>query len=299
MDLTQLLIMKIPLVSIIKLFSIPIRKLTEASEKVAHGALGQQVEVRSGDEIGRLGESFNQMSTDLARADSERKRLTADITHDLSTPLQIISGYLEMYENGDISLNAQQLGIIKTELENLRRLVGDLTVLNQAEGGGLEILLSPVEPNHLLEQVAQAYLPIANQQRVDLRLELEETPLLINADEGRMLQVLKNLVENALRYTPKGGSITLGVQVNDQVHINVADNGSGIAAEDLPYVFDRFYRADKARGGNAGKMGLGLSICKVLVASQGGAISAHSDGKNKGSTFTMTFDRADKKDTPQ
>lgn len=110
----------------------PIRKLTEASEKMAQGALGQQVDVTSKDEIGRLGESFNRMSTDLALADAERKRLTADITHDLSTPLQIISGYIEMYENGDVSLNPQQLGIIKTELENLRRLVGDLTVLTQA-----------------------------------------------------------------------------------------------------------------------------------------------------------------------
>ena len=110
----------------------PIRRLTEASEQMAQGALGQQVEVTTKDEIGRLSESFNRMSTDLARADDERKRLTADITHDLSTPLQIISGYIEMYENGDVSLNPQQLGIIKTELENLRRLVGDLTVLAQA-----------------------------------------------------------------------------------------------------------------------------------------------------------------------
>ena len=270
----------------------PIRKLTEASEKVAHGALGQQVEVRSGDEIGRLGESFNQMSTDLARADSERKRLTADITHDLSTPLQIISGYLEMYENGDINLNAQQLGIIKTELENLRRLVGDLTVLTQAEGGGLEILLSPVEPNHLLEQVAQAYLPIANQQRVDLRLELEETPLLINADEGRMLQVLKNLMENSLRHTPPGGVITLASKIGSQVELSITDTGDGIAPEDLPLIFDRFYQTDKARTGLKGKMGLGLAICKALIELQGASIRAESQGLGQGASIIITTQRA-------
>ena len=193
----------------------PIRRLTVASEQLAQGALGQQVDVTSNDEIGRLGESFNRMSTDLARADAERKRLTADITHDLSTPLQIISGYIEMYENGDVSLNPQQLGIIKTELENLRRLVGDLTVLNQAEGGGVEILLSAVAPNQLLEQIAQAYQPIASQQGVDLRLDLDENPALINVDERRMLQVLKNLMENALRHTPPGGSVTLTSKVGE------------------------------------------------------------------------------------
>jgi signal transduction histidine kinase len=121
----------------------PIRKLTEASEQMAQGALGQQVDVTSKDEIGRLGESFNRMSADLARADAERKRLTADITHDLSTPLQIISGYIEMYENGDVSLNPRQLGIIKTELENLRRLVGDLTMLTQPKAAVLKFFSAP------------------------------------------------------------------------------------------------------------------------------------------------------------
>lgn len=269
----------------------PIRKLTEASEKMAQGALGQQVEVTSNDEIGRLGESFNRMSTDLALADAERKRLTADITHDLSTPLQIISGYIEMYENGDVSLNPQQLGIIKTELENLRRLVGDLTVLTQAEGGGVEILLGPVAPNQLLDQIAQAYQPIASQQRVDLRLELDQTPALINVDEGRMLQVLKNLMENALRHTPARGTVTLASKVGEQVELSVTDTGDGIAAEDLPLIFERFYQADKARTGSKGKMGLGLAICKALVELQGASIRAESAGVGQGTKLTVTIQK--------
>ena len=269
----------------------PIRKLTEASEQMAKGALGQQVAVNSNDEIGRLGESFNRMSTDLARADAERKRLTADITHDLSTPLQIISGYIEMYENREVSLNPQQLGIIKTELENLKRLVGDLTVLTQAEGGGIEILLSPIAPNHLLKRIAQAYQPIANQQGVDLRLELDETLVMINADEGRMLQVLRNLMENALRHTPVGGSVTLSSRVAEQVELGVADTGDGIDADDLPLVFERFYQADKARTGSKGKMGLGLAICKALVALQGASIEAHSQGLGQGTRITITLQK--------
>ena len=270
----------------------PIRRLTDASEKMAQGALGQQVDVTSNDEIGRLGESFNRMSADLARADAERKRLTADITHDLSTPLQIISGYIEMYENGDVSLNPQQLGIIKTELENLRRLVGDLTVLTQAEGGGVEILLSPVAPNQLLDQIAQAYQPIASQQRVDLRLELDQTPAVINVDEGRMLQVLKNLMENALRHTPAGGTVTLASKVGEQVELSVTDTGDGITAEDLPLIFERFYQADKARTRSKGKMGLGLAICKALVELQGASIKAESPGVGQGTKLTVTIQKA-------
>jgi len=270
----------------------PIRRLTEASEKMARGALGQQVDVTSNDEIGRLGESFNRMSADLAQADAERKRLTADITHDLSTPLQIISGYIEMYENGDVSLNPQQLGIIKTELENLRRLVGDLTVLTQAEGGGVEIVLSPIAPNQLLEQIVQAYQPIASQQQVDLRLDLDETPVMINADEGRMLQVLKNLMENALRHTPAGGIVTLASKVGEQVELSVTDTGNGIAAEDLPLIFERFYQADKARTTSKGKMGLGLAICKALVELQGGSIRAESGGIGEGTKVTVTIQKA-------
>lgn len=270
----------------------PIRKLTEASEQMAQGALGQQVDVTSKDEIGRLGESFNRMSTDIARADAERKRLTADITHDLSTPLQIISGYIEMYENGDVSLNPKQLGIIKTELENLRRLVGDLTVLTQAEGGGVEILLSPVAPNQLLEQITQSYLPIASQQGIDLRLDLDQTPVMVSADEGRMLQVLKNLMENALRHTPAGGTVTLASKVGEQVELSVTDTGDGIAAEDLPLIFERFYQADKARTGSKGKMGLGLAICKALVELQGASIKAVSAGVGQGTKLTVTIQKA-------
>ncbi len=269
----------------------PIRRLTVASEQMAQGALGQQVDITSEDEIGRLSESFNHMSTDLARADAERKRLTADITHDLSTPLQIISGYIEMYENGEVSLNPQQIGIIKTELENLKRLVGDLTVLTQAEGGGVEILLRPVAPNQLLEQIDEAYQPIASQQGVDLRIDLDKTPALIDVDEGRMLQVLKNLMENALRHTPTGGIVTLASKVGEQVELSVSDTGDGIDIEDLPLIFERFYQADKARTGSRGKMGLGLAICKALVELQGASIKAESQGPGQGTRITITIQK--------
>jgi signal transduction histidine kinase len=268
----------------------PIRRLTQASQELARGNLQQQVPVTSQDELGLLTTTFNQMSTDLARVDEQRKRMTADITHDLSTPLQIISGYIEMLEEGEVTLTSQRIGIIKTEIEHLRRLVSDLTTLTQVEAGGLEIQAQSVQPSTLLERIFHAYQPIAARQGVELVLDIPGSSPAILVDEGRMLQVLKNLVENALRYTHEGGQICLGLKISEKVQLYVQDNGSGIEAEDLPYVFDRFYRADKNRTGNSGKMGLGLAICKALVTAQGGTIAAESAGKNLGTTMVISFD---------
>lgn len=268
----------------------PIRRLTQAAGAMARGELEQQAPVASQDELGQLTVAFNQMSADLARADLQRKRMTADITHDLSTPLQIISGYVEMLEDQSVTLTPQRLEIIKTELDHLQRLVGDLSTLSQVEAGGLEIDLSPLEPAALLERVYQAYQPIAARRGVHLILDAPPSDATILVDEGRMLQVLKNLVENALRYTPEGGRITLAARFGEKVELHVRDNGSGIETDDLPYVFDRFYRADKARGANSGKMGLGLAICKALVTAQGGTISAESAGRDQGATMVLRFD---------
>ena len=270
----------------------PIRRLTQASKALAGGNLDQQVPVTSADELGQLTTTFNQMSADLVKADQQRKRMTADITHDLSTPLQVISGYIEMLEEDDITLTPQRLDIIKFELEHLRRLVGDLSTLTQVEANQLDIQVLPVSPARLLEMTFQAYQPIASRLGVELRLEVPETTPTILVDEGRMLQVLKNLVDNALRYTPQGGTIALSASGNEQVQMRVTDSGSGIDAEDLPYVFDRFYRADKARDGNSGKMGLGLAICKALVTAQGGSIRAEFAGRSQGASMVITFNRA-------
>jgi two-component system OmpR family sensor kinase/two-component system sensor histidine kinase BaeS len=271
----------------------PIRLLTQASQALARGDLRQQVPVTSHDELGTLTTTFNQMSADLDQADQQRKRMTADITHDLSTPLQIISGYVEMMEESEVTLTPQRIDIIKTELGHLRRLVGDLTTLSQVEAGGLEMQLEPVLPADLLEHVFDTFQPIAARQGVTLALDRPISAPAILIDEGRMVQVLKNLLENALRYTPGGGTIELSALTGDhQVTLRVKDSGQGIEAEDLPYVFERFYRADKARGANSGKMGLGLAICKALVTAQGGALSAESAGKDQGTTMMITFEPA-------
>ena len=290
----------------------PIRNLTKASQELVQGNLGKAVPVTSKDELGLLTQTFNQMSADLDKADQQRKRLTADITHDLSTPLQILSGYLEMLEQGEVALTPQRIETIKTELDHLRRLVGDLTMLTQVEAGALDFQIESVQPEALLERVRRAFQPITEQKGITLKVNSSDTVWEILADEGRLEQVLKNLVENALRYTPKGGSIELSAVMSDivqsdkiqpaKVHIKVKDSGAGIDAEDLPYVFDRFYKGDKSRGGNFGKMGLGLAICKALVNAQGGSIAAESEGKGLGTTIVISLPAvspSDKESTPR
>ena len=267
----------------------PIHRLSKASQALAKGDLQQRVPVTSQDELGQLTETFNQMSSDLVRSDQQRKRLTADITHDLSTPLQVISGYVEMMEESGKAPTPERIDIIKTEIGYLSRLVGDLSMLTQVEANGLTIEPTPLQPIRLLQNVYMAYEPIAARQGIKLLLDIQEDCPLIMVDEGRMERVIKNLVENALRYTPQDGTIELAVHFEDEVVLSVTDSGSGIDAEDLPYVFDRFYRADKSRGANSGKMGLGLAICKALVNAQGGQIRAESPGRGQGAIMLVSF----------
>jgi len=256
----------------------PIKKLTQASTNLAQGELGLQVPVSSDYEIGQLTRTFNQMIADLAHSYQERKQMT------------VISGYIEMFEGGEVAMTPERLGIIKTEIEHLRRLVGDLTTLSQAEAGGLDIQKSALAPLQLLENVYATYQPIAARQGVELILEKPTQALCpVEVDEGRMLQVLKNLVENALRYTPAGGNIRLRAEQDDNVRLIVADSGAGIETEDLPYIFERFYQADKARSANRGKMGLGLAICKALTAAQGCGIEARSAGKDQGTAIIVSI----------
>ena len=195
-----------------------------------------------------------------------------------------------MLDEGEVALSPERIEVIKAEIEHLRRLVGDLTTLTQVEAQTLDMQFLPVSPVELLKRVQQIYEPIASRKGITLVMDADGQLPEINVDEGRMLQVMKNLVENALRYTPTGGMIRLDAAVNNgAVEMTVSDNGVGIEAEDLPFVFERFYQADKTRGANRGKMGLGLAICKALVVSQNGKIAAESEGKGKGTTIRISF----------
>jgi signal transduction histidine kinase len=263
----------------------PLRALTEATEKMAGGELNQQVTVNSKDEIGELADSFNRMSREVARANQLRKQMTADIAHDLRTPLTVIAGYVESMRDGDLAPTPERLDAIYAEIERLQRLVADLRLLAVTDAGELRLNLAPVNIASLLEHVAASFKLSAEQKGVTLTVEAAANLPDLTADESRLDRVLSNLVGNAIRHTPAGGKVTLQAKASTQVDthtgkqvvITVADTGEGIPADDLPYIFDRFYRADKSRtDADGASSGLGLAIAKALVEAHGGRIKASS-----------------------
>lgn len=255
----------------------PLQALTQAAQNMAQGDLDQQVVVGSKDEIGQLATAFNRMSAEIMRVNHLRKQMTADIAHDLRTPLTVIAGYVEAMQDGVLKPTPERLGLIYTEIERLQNLVGDLKMLSQADAGELPMHPRPVEPAGLLARVAAPFQYRMEQQGITLRIEAEEGLPDIQIDEDRMMQVFGNLINNSARYTPAGGEILLkACRADGQVVLMVEDNGEGIAAEELPYIFDRFHRADKSRHTDSGESGLGLAIVKALVESHGGTVKAES-----------------------
>jgi len=267
----------------------PLQALTDAAQNITRGNLDQQVEVTSRDEIGQLGTAFNSMSREVARVNQQRRQMTADIAHDLRTPLTVISGYIESMRDGVLAPTPERLDLIYSEIGRLQRMVADLRMLSQADAG--ELVLNPqmVEPAALLAHAAEVYQHSVSQQGVTLKVQLEESIPPLRLDEARMQQVLDNLVSNALRYTPSGGSIVLAAcNRKGGVEISVSDTGSGIAAEDLPRIFDRFQRGDRSRHSEGNESGLGLAIVKALVKAHKGTIIAEST-PGQGTTIRMWF----------
>ncbi len=264
----------------------PLRALTEATEKMADGELNQQVTVNSKDEIGELADSFNRMSREVARANLLRKQMTADIAHDLRTPLTVIAGYVESMRDGDLAPTPERLDSIYAEIERLQRLVADLRLLAVSDAGELRLNLAPLDVRSLLERVAASFKLSAEQKGITLTVEADPALPDLLVDESRLDRVLSNLVSNAIRHTPSGGKVALQATRNAQrairntqyVLITVADTGEGIPPSDLPHIFDRFYRADKSRtDADGASSGLGLAIAKALVEAHGGRIWAESE----------------------
>ena len=255
----------------------PLQALTTAAQNIAQGRLAQQVRVDSDDEIGHLADAFNRMSAEVTHVNSLRQRMTADIAHDLRTPLTVIGGYVESMRDGILQPTPARLSLIYAEIERLQNLVGDLRMLSQAEAGELRLNTQWIKPRALLGRAAALFRHQAEQQDVAIWVEAGDALPEILVDEARMIQVLGNLLSNALRYTPAGGQITLRAEsLNGKIEITVQDTGTGIPAEELPNIFDRFYRVDRSRNVQGGETGLGLAIVKALVESHGGHVSAES-----------------------
>jgi signal transduction histidine kinase len=266
-----------------------LRELTAATKLLAKGELGHQVKVRTQDELGVLAGSFNQMSSELARSNELRRQMTADVAHDLRTPLSVILGYTEALNDGKFSGSPEIFSVMHREALHLNHLIEDLKTLSLADAGELPLVRTPVPPLDLLRRTAAAHQIKADKEGVTIQVNAPADLPLINVDVERMSQVLNNLVSNALRYTQLGGKIGLSADVLDgATRLRVADNGRGIAPEALPFVFERSFRGEKSRSQESSEAGLGLAISRSLVEAHGGTISVES-ALGKGTTFTITL----------
>jgi signal transduction histidine kinase len=260
----------------------PIRELTFATHALAEGKLGQKVAVRSRDEIGKLAESFNKMNDDLAKSLNLRKQMTADIAHELRTPLSLIMGHAEGVHDGVLQPTRENFEIIREEAERLEKLVNDLRTLSLADAGELSLEFQTMDVNKLLGDIKTRYMVPFQQKRITLDLEPDPGILKADLDPVRFSQVLMNILDNALHYTPEDGRVSISTtKVNDQIQISIQDSGDGVTPQEASHLFDRFYRADEARNRDDGGSGLGLAIAKSIVEMHHGRIWAESE-KGKG-----------------
>lgn len=265
-------------------FAAPLGDLIDAAESVEAGNYGVRVRARGPRELRSLATAFNSMSGRLETSERERRRLLADVTHELRTPLTIMQGNLEALLDGVYPADAAHLEPILDETRVLSRLVDDLRTLSLAEAGALTLHREPTDVRQLLADSVASFRIQADAAGIELTTSLDGVLPQAEIDPVRMREVLSNLLSNALRYTPRGGTVHVGASVADgKPRVSVRDSGPGIAAEALPHIFDRFYKSDESRGA-----GLGLAIAKSLVVAHGGEIDATS-APGQGTEMRFTF----------
>jgi signal transduction histidine kinase/arylsulfatase A-like enzyme len=266
----------------------PLEALTRAARRMERGQLGEQIEVKIGGEVGALAQAFNSTAASLARLERLRQQMVSDIAHELRTPLTNIRGYIEGIQDGVAEPDEATLGVLQYELTQLTRLVDDLQELALVEAGQLKLSRQSVDLERLIAQEVLGFRPQAEAREVELTTRLRPGLPEISADPGRLGQVLRNMLRNALTHTPTGGRITVSLeQEQRQAVLRVADTGGGIPPEHLPHIFERLYRGDSARTrAQHGGYGLGLTICRELVQAHGGTIDA-SSVVGQGSEFVV------------
>ena len=269
--------------------SSPIGVLAKAARRFGRGDLSQRVQLQGKGEVAALAQAFNSMAADLEHDEQLRRNLVADVAHELRTPLSNIQGYLEAIRDRVMKPNAATIRSLNEEAALLSRLVDELQELSLAEAGELKLLYQAEDITKLVKQAVTPWQPKVAAKEISLSLDLPDNLPLVNIDWQRVNQVLHNLLENAVAYTHKGGTINVAaVTQGDWVEVCVSDTGEGIPAEDLPNIFERFYRVDKSRARVTGGSGLGLTIAKRLVEAHGGKITVQSK-LGKGSRFSFTL----------
>ena len=269
----------------------PVDEITKTARMITSKNLEQRIKLRkSNDEIGRLAETFNDMISRLGRSFKQMRQFSADASHELRTPLTIVKGEIEVGLRKQRPLEEYRR-ILKSNLEevdHMSQIVNDLLFLSKADMGEIQLQRNRIDLAQLVTEVHAQAKMIAMAKDIEVSMSTDSHVVVIG-DRLRLRQLLLNLVDNAVKYTPEGGEMVISLESNDsQVKLRVLDNGIGISPEDQPHIFDRFFRVDKARSREAGGSGLGLSICKWIIEAHGGEISVESE-PGKGSTFTVTL----------
>jgi len=267
----------------------PLSRLTIAAHRIAGGDLSQRVPETGSAEIAALGRAFNQMAADLEKAEELRHNMVADVAHELRTPLSVLQGNLRAILDGVYPLEQAEIAALYDETRLLSRLVDDLHELAQAEAGQLRLDLRPTDLVEAIQTTAANFTVVAEAKGVRLTTDLADELPPVLADPDRLAQILRNLLSNALRHTPEGGQVTISAMSSGSAaRIVVTDTGEGIPPQDLPCVFDRFWRADRSRARETGGSGLGLAIARHLVQAHGGQIGVESEA-GQGSRFWFTL----------
>lgn len=266
----------------------PVDALTRAARAMEKGDLSQRVPATASGEVGELARAFNAMADGLDRLEQLRRNMVTDVAHELRTPLSNVRGYLEALKDGVIQPTPELIASLHEEALLLNRLVDDLQELSQAEAGQLSLVRQPVSLQPLVEKSVYLAEPNALAKGVTIRVDIPADLPCIDADAERISQVLGNLLTNAITGTPPGGQVEIRAKrVDSQVQVSVCDTGVGIDPEHLPYVFERFYRADRSRTRATGGAGLGLAIVKQLVEAHGGRVGITSQ-VGAGTTVSFT-----------
>ncbi len=264
-----------------------LRHLRDAAGDLDLRDLSRRVPVQGDDEIADLARAFNRMCDRLEAEERARRQLLADVAHELRHPLAVMKGRLELMQDGRVPLDEEQLLPLQDEVIRLTRLVSDLRDLSLAEVGGLSLQKRPVRLDELLESLLANFEPVAADRGIALTADVAPDLPTLEADPDRLRQVLLNLLTNALQYTPRGGQVRVRAwREGEEVRVAISDTGPGIPPEDLPRIFDRFYRADQSRSRATGGSGLGLAIVRSLVELHGGRVTADS-APGRGATFTI------------
>ncbi len=262
--------------------------LGDAAARISDGDYAQRVEDADSRELASLADSFNTMAARLDSVEASRRRLLTDLAHEIRTPLASMEICVESLEDGAIEPGPGAWQILTGQIERISRLADDLGEVSAAEEGRLNLTLETTDPNRLAGDAVLAAEEGYDRKGVGLAVDPAATTLTVNADPARVAQVLGNLLSNALRHTPQGGRVAVRVFADEAaVAIQVSDTGDGIAAEHLPHLFERFYRADTARDRDSGGTGVGLAISRAIALAHGGQLTAASPGRGRGSTFTL------------